>query len=210
MNNRWIVASSNEGKIKEIEGLLSHFGIEVLSLKDIGVNVEPPEEDGQDYWENALIKARFYSRLLNMPVIADDTGLECDALDGRPGIYTSRMGVDDASRRANLVRVLRETNFPCPYSARFRCTICLYVNDKMYRFFDGELEGEIRPEEMGHQGFGYDPIFYLPDGRSLAQLSKQEKNSISHRGRALMELVRWLDRERQYHRVENSGYAGVK
>jgi XTP/dITP diphosphohydrolase len=189
-----IVASGNQGKVKEIRAILgSDFPYEVKSLKEAGFVGEEPEENGDTYEANAQIKAEYYSKKLNMAVIADDTGLECMDLDKWPGLRSARVADEDKKRRRVLIdKLIAESGVKEPWKARFVCSVCLYQPGKPVEFFEGILNGSIKDEEKGEHGFGFDPIFYLEDGRSLAEVTTEEKNTISHRGIAIGKLKNYL------------------
>ncbi len=185
---RLVVASQNPGKAREIARLLSDW--EVSSLAD-HPPVDFPEEGG-DYAENARVKARTAARAIGLPCVADDSGLEVDALDGRPGAYSARYGgpgLDDEGRWRRLLEELGGT--PPPRTARFYCVAALAWPDGESVVADGECRGRILEAPKGDGGFGYDPVF-APDaggGRSMAELARHEKDAISHRGRALEALA---------------------
>ena len=188
---RIIFATGNAGKMKEIREILSDLGAEILSMKEAGIRADIVE-DGNTFEENALIKAKAVAALLpegsNTAVLADDSGLEIDYLDGEPGIYSARyMGEDTSYRIKNANLIQRLAGVPVEKrTARFVCAIAAAFPDGSTVIRRGVIEGKIGYEERGGNGFGYDPIFYLPDmSRTTAELSPEEKNSISHRGRAL-------------------------
>jgi XTP/dITP diphosphohydrolase len=208
INMRILVASNNPGKLKEIQALLTPAsgldGIRLLLPRDLGLALDVVE-DGQTYAENAALKARaFYQAVKDLPgaplgVLADDSGLEVDALGGHPGLhsarYSSRPGATDADRRALLLENL--TAYARPWRAHFHCTVALVSPRGDLSFAGGDCPGEIVPVERGSNGFGYDPIFLLPElGRTMAELSMEEKNRLSHRARAvqaaLPTLRQWL------------------
>lgn len=183
-----LIATNNPGKRKELRQLLEILPqIELVTPKDLGISLKI-EETGATYQANAALKAQVFARASNLVVLADDSGLEVDALDGAPGLYSARYsgqpGATDADRRAFLLHNL--TDIPLPWTARFRAVIAVAVPGEEIRFAEGVCEGEIIPEEHGTNGFGYDPIFYMPElDRTMAELSDAEKNRISHRGRAV-------------------------
>ena len=185
-----IFATSNEGKVTEIKEILNDFPIEVLSMKEMGISTDV-EEDGSTFEENSLIKARALSKLTGLPALADDSGLEVDYLNGEPGIYSARyLGKDtDYSYKNNyIIDKLAEAKGE-ERSARFVCVISLVLPDGREFVERGVIEGLIGYEQKGENGFGYDPIFYLPEyGKTSAELSPDEKNKISHRGKALTEM----------------------
>lgn len=182
-----LLASNNAGKVKELRALLAGLQVELLSPIEAGISLQV-EEHGETYLENASLKALAFAREAGMLSLADDSGLEVDALDGAPGLHSARFsplpGAGDAHRRSYLLAKL--ALHPRPWTARFRCTVALATPAGKIRFTEGACAGEIIPEERGLEGFGYDPIFYIPDmGRTMAELSLEEKNRISHRARAV-------------------------
>ncbi|MCI0521538.1 MAG: RdgB/HAM1 family non-canonical purine NTP pyrophosphatase [Chloroflexi bacterium] len=185
-----LLASNNPGKLEEMHALLDDLGLELLTPGRLGLDLEV-EESGQTYAENAALKARAFAHASGMLTLADDSGLEVDALGGQPGIrsarYLARLGASDADRRAYLLERLRP--HPRPWTARFRCAIALASPGGELRFAHGECPGEIIPEERGTNGFGYDAIF-LVGGRSqtMAELPSEEKNRLSHRARAIQAI----------------------
>ena len=183
-----IVATGNEGKMKEFRQILQGEDIIFSSLKDENLQDVEIVEDGSTFEENALIKARKISELTGQIVLADDSGLEVDALDKAPGIYSARyMGEDTSYRIKNQSLVDRLEGVPVEKrTARFVCVIAAAFPDGTVCTTKGTIEGKIGYEERGENGFGYDPIFYLPDmSRTTAELSPEEKNAVSHRGKAL-------------------------
>ena len=193
-----ILASRNKKKIKEMEPILAtHFpGIHILSLDDVGFEGDI-EENGTTYEDNALIKARTAVEAGNhqYPAIADDSGLSVDALDGAPGVYSARYAGghgDDAANNALLLKNLADTPAE-ERTARFVCCIALVSPDGRELTVRGETEGLIIDEARGEGGFGYDPYFYYsPFGKTFSELSAEEKNAISHRGKAIAKLAEQL------------------
>lgn len=182
-----IFATGNEGKMKEIREILGDLDIELLSLKDAGIQADIVE-DGKTFEENAQIKARTICDLTGEIVLADDSGLEIDYLNKEPGIYSARyMGEDTSYRIKNANLIQRLEGVPDEKrTARFVCAIAAAFPDGSVKTVRAAMEGRIGYEERGENGFGYDPIFYLPEyGCSSAELSMEEKNKISHRGKAL-------------------------
>ena len=182
-----IFATGNAGKMKEIREILKDFDAEVLSMKEAGVEAEIVE-DGKTFEENALIKAKTVCKLTGEIALADDSGLEIDYLNKEPGIYSARyMGEDTSYRIKNANLIERLEGVPDEKrTARFVCAIAAAFPDGTVKTVRGTMEGRIGYEETGENGFGYDPIFYLPEyGCSSAELSMEEKNKISHRGKAL-------------------------
>lgn len=191
MKKRIIFATGNENKMKEIRMILADLGLEILSMKEAGV-FEEIEEDGMSFEENAEIKARAISRVMtNDIVLADDSGLEIDYLNKEPGVYSARyMGENTSYRIKNQIILDRLHGVPdIVRSARFVCVIAAAFPNGTIETRRATIEGRIAQEPAGENGFGYDPIFYLPDrGKTTAQLSAEEKNEISHRGKALRQI----------------------
>ena len=191
MKKRIIFATGNENKMKEIRMILADLGLEILSMKEAGV-FEEIEEDGMSFEENAEIKARAISRVMtNDIVLADDSGLEIDYLNKEPGVYSARyMGENTSYRIKNQIILDRLHGVPdIVRSARFVCVIAAAFPDGRVETRRATIEGRIAQEPAGENGFGYDPIFYLPEkGKTTAQLSAEEKNEISHRGKALRQI----------------------
>jgi XTP/dITP diphosphohydrolase len=186
-----LIATNNKGKLKEIRAILGGLDIQLLSPTDLGLELEV-EEDGQTYAENAIKKAQAFSQASGLPSLADDSGLEVDALGGKPGLHSNRfgphlegeMGRTDASRRAYLLEQLDGT--PRPWVARFWATVAIAGPGKSVKLVEGICPGEIIPEERGTGGFGYDPIFKLKGlNQTMAESEMDEKNRLSHRGRAI-------------------------
>ena len=194
MMDKIVFATANEGKVKEIKEILKDFPIEVVSMKEMGITADI-EEDGTTFEENSLIKARALSKLTGLPALADDSGLEVDYLNGEPGIYSARyLGRDtDYDYKNNyIINKLSEAQDK-ERSARFVCVISLVLPDGREFVERGVVEGLIGYEQKGESGFGYDPIFYLPEyGKTSAELSPEEKNKISHRGKALSAMKKLI------------------
>lgn len=182
-----IFATGNQDKMREIREILSDLDAEILSLKDAGIQADIVE-DGTTFEENAEIKARAISEMTGEIVLADDSGLEIDYLNKEPGIYSARyMGEDTSYRIKNKNLIDRLEGVPDEQrTARFVCAIAAAFPDGTMKTVRGVMEGRIGYEERGENGFGYDPIFFLPEyGMSSAEISREEKNRISHRGKAL-------------------------
>ena len=195
MKKRIIFATGNENKMKEIRMILADLGLEILSMKEAGV-FEEIEEDGMSFEENAEIKARAISRVMtNDIVLADDSGLEIDYLDKAPGIYSARFAGEDTSydiKNQNLIDRL-EGMPEEKRTARFVCAIACAFPDGRILTSRGTMEGLIAHEIRGENGFGYDPVFYLPEeGCTSAEISPEKKNELSHRGKALREMKKQL------------------
>lgn len=182
-------ATKNKGKIKEINEIMERAGIICKSFPDM----EDIEETGSTFEENAAIKADFLSaKLKDEYVIADDSGLSVDALNGAPGIYSARYSGTYGDDKANNLKVLKEMQGKENRKCRFICAIALSINGKTIKTFHGELAGEVGYEERGENGFGYDSIFLLPNGKTTAEIENDEKNKISHRYKALKQLRDYL------------------
>jgi XTP/dITP diphosphohydrolase len=195
MRERIVLASNNAGKVREFNQLLTDTDIEVIPQSEFSVT--EIEETGLTFVENALLKARNAAAHTGLPAVADDSGLEVDALQGAPGIYSARYAGAGASDQDNVQKLLDALkNVPeKKRSARFQCLMVYmrHAGDPTPRIFQGSLEGQILYETRGDNGFGYDPVFYVPGQRcSSAQLSPEVKNSLSHRGQALKQLVQSL------------------
>ena len=190
MRDKVIFATGNEGKMKEIRLLLADVDVELLSLKDVGL-LGDTEESGTTFAENALIKARTIARQVKLAVLADDSGLEIDFLHKEPGIYSARyMGEDTSYHIKNRELLRRLSGVPDELrTARFVCAIAAVFPGGREWLAEGVMEGRIGYERKGENGFGYDPIFYIPEyGLTGAELDAEQKNRISHRGKALEEM----------------------
>ncbi|MUK86946.1 XTP/dITP diphosphatase [Ornithinibacillus sp. L9] len=190
-----VIATKNKGKALEFKSLFKKYNIEAISLLELEKEVPDVEETGTTFQENAALKAEEIANLLNTPVLADDSGLEIDALDGRPGIFSARYAGEQKDDQANIDKVLKELK-EVPEkgrSARFVCVLAIAIPGEETIFRTGYCEGEINTEQKGDNGFGYDPIF-IPNGYELtmAELEPEEKNSISHRKNAIIQLEDWL------------------
>ncbi|HNT24748.1 MAG TPA: RdgB/HAM1 family non-canonical purine NTP pyrophosphatase [Anaerolineales bacterium] len=182
-----LVATGNRGKLVEIQSLLEGAPLTLLTPAMLGLALEV-EETGATYAENAALKARAFAQASGLLALADDSGLEVDALGGLPGIrsarFSNRAGASDADRRAYLLQRLQ--GLPRPWTAHFHCTVALAAPTGALRFAEGQCPGEIIPQERGEHGFGYDPIFLLTAlGLTMAELSMAQKNQLSHRARAI-------------------------
>lgn len=191
-----IFATGNEGKIREIRSVLAETGMEVLSMKEAGIQVDVIE-DGNTFEENARIKAGAIAAVCKEIVLADDSGLEIDYLNKEPGIYSARyMGEDTSYTIKNQNLLERMEGVPeKDRTARFVCAIAAAFPDGSVETVSAAMEGRIGYEARGENGFGYDPIFYLPEyGCSTAELSMEQKNEVSHRGKALRKMKRVLEK----------------
>ena len=180
-----VLASHNKKKMKEMREILSRLGVELLSQAEAGVDLEP-EETGATFEENARIKARAVMEASGLPAIADDSGLVVDALGGAPGVHSARYGGEGLDDTGRWRLLLENMEGQARRTCRFVSVICCAFPDGSEIVSRGKCEGELALAPSGEGGFGYDPIFYLPElGRTMAQLTAEEKNRISHRGNAL-------------------------
>ncbi len=190
-----VIATKNKGKLSEIKKILGSSSVAFLTLNDFPDAVLP-EETGQTFLENAVAKAVFVARETGMTALADDSGLEVERLKGRPGVRSARYAFDGATDEENYRKLLTELK-GAPHSerrARFVCVIALAEPGGSVNAFEGSLEGFITEGPKGSNGFGYDPVFFVPEKkRTAAEMSPEEKNSISHRGRALRKLKAWME-----------------
>ncbi|WP_151993147.1 XTP/dITP diphosphatase [Buttiauxella massiliensis] len=187
-----VLATGNAGKVRELADLLGDFGLDVVAQTELGV--ESAEETGLTFIENAILKARHASQVTGLPAIADDSGLAVDVLGGAPGIYSARYAGVDASDQQNLEKLLATLkDVPDDQrKARFHCVLVYmrHAEDPTPLVCHGSWEGQITRESAGEGGFGYDPIFFVPsEGKTAAELTRDEKRAISHRGRALKLLL---------------------
>ena len=187
-----VFATGNSGKLREASEILGE-GFQLVPLTEIGITEDIPET-GDTLRENSLQKAEYVFNHCGCDCFADDTGLEVDALGGAPGVYTARYAGDDKDFNKNMDKVLYELERAGgSRRARFKSVITLFIDGEP-RFFEGTLEGEIAHEKSGNGGFGYDPIFIADEypGQTLADISEEQKNDISHRGKALRAMAQWL------------------
>lgn len=193
-----VVATNNQGKVRELKNMLEPLGFEPVSLKDEGLKIEVVE-DGETFAENARIKAEAVYDVVHCPVIADDSGLEIDFLDGAPGIYSARYAGENATDKERMEKVLSELEGTDESlrTARFVCALYCILDDETQYSVLGTCDGVIGTELIGENGFGYDPIFVVSDGRTMAQLDENEKNEISHRANALRKLAQVLKEREQ-------------
>ncbi len=190
-----IIASNNEGKIKEFKALLSPLGYEPVSMREAGITAEIAE-DGTTFSENAHIKAKAIYDMVKTPVIADDSGLCIEFLGGAPGVYSARYAGEHATNEERIAKVLDEmhgVDIPLR-AAKFVCALYFIRDDDYEVCVTGECEGYIGEKPVGENGFGYDPIFMLDEDTSMAMLSEEEKNRISHRAKALEKLAAELSK----------------
>ena len=187
MMHKLLIATGNQGKVRELQALLAGMDVELVTPRQIGLEMDVVE-DGVNYEENAGKKAREYSQASGLISLADDSGLEVDVLGGAPGLHSARYSplpnATDADRRAYLLQNL--AGKPRPWKAHFHATIAVGLPDGSVHFAEGDCFGEIIPQEQGSNGFGYDPIFFIPQmRRTMAELTSEEKNQLSHRALAV-------------------------
>lgn len=197
--DKLIFATGNEGKMKEIRMILADLPTEVLSMKEAGIQADIVE-DGTTFEENALIKARKVAEISGCAAMADDSGLEVDYLDKAPGIYSARFLGEDTSYRIKNQYIIDKLDGVegDARSARFVCAIALALPDGRTFTTRATIEGVVAKEERGEGGFGYDPIMYIPEyGKTTAELSPEEKNEISHRGKALRQMKELMNSEKE-------------
>ena len=186
-----LIATNNKGKVKELQELLRELNVQLVTPAEINLDLDV-EEDGATYIENAAKKAIAFAQASGLISLADDSGLEVDALDGAPGLYSARYhpksGANDADRRAYMLENLQGK--PRPWKAHFHATIAIAIPGGDVKIADGNCHGEIIPEERGTGGFGYDPIFFMPElGKTMSELEMDEKNRLSHRARAVINAM---------------------
>ncbi len=190
MKPKLLIATNNPGKVREIQAILQGLDLELVTPADLGLELDVVE-DGQTYAENAVKKVMAFSQASGLAALADNSGLEVDALGGRPGLYSNRFGPQpssDASRRAYLLQELNGIHRP--WTARFRATVAVASAGRGVSTVEGVCPGEIIPEERGQGGFGYDPIFLLEGSdKTMAELDMEEKNRLSHRGQAVRKAI---------------------
>ncbi len=195
-----VIATKNAGKSAEIRGFLKDFPVEIKDLNDFGP-IPEPVEDGRSFEENAYKKAGFTAKILGLPALADDSGLEVQALDGAPGVYSARYAGPAATDPQNNAKLLDALSGVENRKARFCCVLSLAVPSGHALTYEASCEGTILDSPRGENGFGYDPLFfYAPAGKTFAEMSLEEKLQFSHRGRALVDLraefdkvIRWLE-----------------
>ncbi len=188
-----VLASNNANKLREIRQLLAPLQIEVLSQKEAGCCIEP-EETGTTFAENAALKAHAVYEICRCAVLADDSGLTVDALNGQPGVYSHRWAGENATDAQRCEKLLDAMQPHSNRKAQFVCALCYLDESGTEHCFSGSVEGEIGMAPAGENGFGYDPIFYWGN-QSFAEISAEEKNKISHRANALRAFVNWLSEQ---------------
>lgn len=183
-----VLATRNDGKVSEFKILLKDFDVEIMSLKDFGP-IPTVEEDGQTFEDNAVKKAQFTARVLGFPALADDSGLLVKALNGLPGVHSARYAGEDATDEENNLKLLKAMEGVENREASFMCVLAIAVPSGPALIYEGTCEGVITESLTGSQGFGYDPLFHnQPLNKTFAQMSIEEKNQVSHRGKAMAEF----------------------
>ena len=192
MNYEIILATNNQHKLKEVREILSPHNVIVYGLKDLNIKLPEVEENGKTYAENALIKAKAVQQFTTMPIISDDSGLEITALNNEPGLHSARYAASLGGHDNAIKEILKRLEEKEDRSARFVCDIVLLNAEKEPRIFEGIAEGRIAKEKMGEGGFGYDPIFISNETNECFALMKENKNTVSHRAKALNKLLIYL------------------
>jgi XTP/dITP diphosphohydrolase len=203
MFNLLVLATTNQNKVREFKQFVSAFPVEIKSLSDFGP-LPGIIEDGSSFDENAYKKAHHYAKVLGLPAIADDSGLVVEALDGAPGVYSARYAGENATDRDNCEKLLKELGSQQNRRAHFVCVLSIAVPSGPALTYEGSCHGTILTEARGTSGFGYDPLFYYePLQKTFAELSLEEKNRVSHRGKVLAELssefdkvMKWLEQRK--------------
>lgn len=196
-----VIATRNKGKTAEIRDLLKGFPVEIKNLDDFGP-IPEVEEDGDTFDENAYKKASFTARVLGIPALADDSGLIVEALDGAPGVHSARYAGENASDRERCQKLLAAMDGTENRKAAFACVISIAVPSGPALTYEGRCEGTITQAPRGANGFGYDPIFFYPSlGKTFAELTRQEKSHVSHRGKALREVQEEFQKVLQWIRI---------
>jgi len=189
-----VLATRNKGKIAEFKTLFSGFPIEMKSLNDFGP-IPEVVEDGKTFEDNAYKKAHFTAKVLGFPALADDSGLVVEALGGQPGVFSARYAGEGAGDEANILKVLKAMEGVSDRRAAFECVIAIAVPRGPALIYGGRCEGEIAGDRTGKNGFGYDPVFfYQPLAKTFAEMSQEEKNLVSHRGKAMAKLLDEFDK----------------
>jgi XTP/dITP diphosphohydrolase len=191
-----LIATNNPGKLREYQEILANLPVELVSPADAGLTLDP-EETGSTFEENAIIKAQAFAQASSLLTLADDSGLEIDALNGEPGVYSARYGNTEKKDHEGRYRLVLEKLVDTPSekrTARFKCVVALAVGEKVTGTADGVVEGVITFSPKGEGGFGYDPVFFVPEfQRTMAELTPDEKNSISHRSRAVQAAMPMIE-----------------
>ena len=189
-----VIATTNPGKVAEMQDLLTGFPVQLKSLTDFGP-IPAVEEDGETFDENAYKKAGFTAKILGIPALADDSGLVVDALDGAPGVLSARYAGENATDERRVARLLKEMQGKTNRKAAFECVLSIAVPSGPALTYEARCEGLIAEQPAGQNGFGYDPIFFYPPlNKTFAQMTLEEKSQVSHRGKALNELKQEFDK----------------
>ena len=193
MNFEIVLATNNRHKLQEVRAFLAPHGITVYGLFDVNLSPEPVEENGKNYYENALLKAQAVAKVTDLPIIADDSGLEIEALDNEPGLHSARYA-ESLGGHANAIKeILNRLKDKDNRKARFVCDIVLVNDGDKPLLFEGIAKGVIADAPLGEGGFGYDPIFHSDEvNKMFSELTQEEKNKVSHRGKALLKLLTYL------------------
>ena len=195
-----VLATTNKNKVKEFQEMVGDFPVEIRSIADFGT-IPECIEDGETFDDNAYKKALHTAKILGLPAIADDSGLEVEALDGAPGVYSARYAGENATDDDNCQKLLKEMEGVTNRKAAFKCVLSIAVPSGPALTYEGSCEGTLLEEKRGESGFGYDPLFYFEEfGKTFAECNSEEKNKVSHRGKALAEVraefdkvIKWLD-----------------
>ena len=190
-----VLATHNKGKIREFKSILLPLGYDAIAVRNLLPDITEPDETGTTFAENAKLKALYYMKITGKPCLADDSGIIADALHGRPGVYSARYAGPNCSDDQNNEKLIKDLSAVAPTQrqAHYGCVLCLVWPDGRMLQTEGSCTGLIRDFYAGSNGFGYDPLFYIPDkGKTMAELTMAEKNKISHRGKALEKLVEAL------------------
>ena len=193
-----VLATHNAGKIRECRSVLEPLGFHVVSVPDLVPHIEEPDETGTTFLENARIKAAYYMKATGKPCLADDSGIIADALDGRPGVYSARYAGPDCDDEKNNQKLVADlAAFPPEQrTVHYDCVLVLLWPNGREVTAEGKCYGLLRDFYAGHNGFGYDPLFYVPEkGKTMAEMTMDEKNALSHRGKALRQLVEELSHD---------------
>lgn len=193
MNYEIVLATNNAHKLKEVREILSPHKITVYGLNDLNLHPKDVEENADNYYGNALIKAKSVQELTTLPIIADDSGLEIEAMNNEPGLRSARFASEHGGHKEAIEFILKQLKDSPNRKARFVCDIVLLNEDEKPLLFEGIAQGTIAEQPFGEGGFGYDPIFVEKDlGKTYAEMKEEEKNKVSHRGRALKKLLTYL------------------
>ena len=193
MNFEIVLATNNKHKLEEVRAFLAPHKMVVYGLRDLNLRPEEVEENGSNYFENALLKAKAVAKLTDLPIIADDSGLEVEALNNEPGLHSARYAESLGGHANAIQEILKRLKDKDNRKARFVCDIVLINDSDKPLLFEGIAEGEIADAPVGKGGFGYDPIFHSYEvNKMFSELTQEEKNKVSHRGKALLKLLTYL------------------